>query len=113
MTKTELEKPTAKRTTSRIPRFQTIEEEAAFWDTHSTTEFEDEFAEVSDVRFVMSRAQAKKGITVRLEEEPLARLRKEAKDMGIGLSTLVRMWILEHLKATANEAEEQRQTGHR
>lgn len=33
---------TAKDTKSRIPEFKTIQEEAEFWDVHSTTEFEDE-----------------------------------------------------------------------
>ncbi len=37
---------------SRIPTFSTIEEEAAFWDTHSFEEFADELEEVTDHRFV-------------------------------------------------------------
>lgn len=39
---------------SRIPRFKSIEEEAAFWDSHDSTEFEDEFVEVDAVRFVIA-----------------------------------------------------------
>jgi hypothetical protein len=35
--------------TKRIPKFASIEEEAVFWDTHDTTEFEDEFEEVEVV----------------------------------------------------------------
>ena len=35
---------------SRIPEFKTIEEEAEFWDTHDTTDYEDEFKPVK-VRF--------------------------------------------------------------
>jgi hypothetical protein len=31
---------------SQIPEFKTIAEEAAFWDTHDTTDFEDEFEEI-------------------------------------------------------------------
>jgi len=37
-------------TKKRIPEFTSIEEEAAFWDTHSTTDYEDEFKPVR-VRF--------------------------------------------------------------
>ncbi len=33
-----------------IPDFSSIEEEAAFWDTHDTTGFEDEFHQIT-VRF--------------------------------------------------------------
>ena len=98
MAKPEQEKPITKRVKSRIPTFKTIEEEAEFWDTHSTTEFEDEFEEVKDVQFVVSRGRPKKAITVRVDEETLATLTKEATQKGIGPSTLVRMWILERLK---------------
>ena len=82
---------------SRLPRFNRIEEQAAFWDTRDSTEFEDEFVEVEDVRFVM--AAPKKALTVRLEEPTLRDLRRVAKEKGIGPSTLVRMWILERLRA--------------
>ncbi len=92
----EQKKPKTRRAKSRIPTFKTIEEEAEFWDTHDTTEFEDEFEEVTDVRFV--KYQPKKVITVRLGEDTLAALTKEAHEKDIGLSTLVRMWILEHLQ---------------
>lgn len=97
MTKAGQEKQATKHGKSRIPTFRTIEEEAEFWDTHSTAEFEDEFEEVSDVQFVVTRARPKKGITVRLEEDSLAVLREEARAKGIGPSTLIRMWVLERL----------------
>ena len=83
---------------SQIPRFKTIEEEAEFWDTHSTTDFEDEFEEVSDVQFVVTRAKPKKAITVRLDPETAAALAEQAQAKGIGPSTLARMWILERLR---------------
>ncbi len=81
---------------SRIPDFKTIEE-AEFWDTHDSTEFEDEFTEVDDVQFVMKTH--KKPLTLRLEEQSLNELRKIAREKGIGPSTLARMWILERLRA--------------
>ena len=99
MTKAEQKKAAAKRTPSHIPTFNTVEEEAAFWDTHSTTEFEDEFEEAPDVQFVVSRAKGKRGITVRLEEDSLEAIRREAREKGIGPSTLIRMWVLERLRA--------------
>ncbi|GEM_PF-4844755 len=33
-------------TESAIPEFKSIQEEAVFWDTHDTSEFEDEFEPV-------------------------------------------------------------------
>ena len=83
---------------SRIPHFKSVEEEAAFWDSHDSTEFEDEFVEVDDVQFV--KAAPKKVLTVRLEEPTLRDLRRIAKQKGIGPSTLARMWILERLRAS-------------
>lgn len=78
---------------SRIPAFSSYEEEAEFWDTHDTTDFEDEFKPVK-VRFAKNLSE---GITVRFDPDTLAELRDEAKRKGMGPTTLVRMWILERL----------------
>src|SRR5215471_8194617 len=82
---------------SRIPTFKTIEEEAAFWDTHSSEEFADELTPVEQVQFVPARS--KKALTVRFDEETFEELTREAREKGIGPSTLARMLILEHLRA--------------
>lgn len=82
---------------SRIPSFETVEEEAAFWDTHSSAEFEEELEVVTDVIFVKARPR-KKGLTVRLDEDTLTRLTQQAQEKGVGPSTLARMWILERLR---------------
>lgn len=86
---------TAKRTKrSRIPRFKSLEEEAQFWDTHSTTEFEDEFTEVKmDVARPLIHTLA-----VRLDARTIDRLAAVARKKGIGPSTLARMWLLERLE---------------
>lgn len=55
MTKKEREQ--SKTSKSRIPTFTTIEEEAAFWDTHSSEEFADELTPVENVKFVKARAK--------------------------------------------------------
>ncbi len=84
---------------SRIPDFKSIEEEAAFWDTHSTADDEDEFRPV-EVRFARNLSG---GMTIRLDPATQARLRAIAHEKGIGPTTLVRMWILERLKAMETE----------
>jgi hypothetical protein len=94
MTRKEQERP--KGTKSRIPTFKTIEEEAAFWDTHSSEEFADELTPVENVKFV--KARSKKALTVRFDEDTFEELTKEAREIGIGPSTLARMVILEHLR---------------
>lgn len=97
-TEREAQPSKTKQTKSRIPTFKTIEEEAEFWDTHSLAEFEDELEEVTDVRFVVTRGEPKKPMTVRLGQTDLARLTKQAQKLGVGPSTLARMWILERLR---------------
>lgn len=42
-----------------------------------------------------------KVIPVRLSSDKWARLRREAAHLGVGPSTLARMWILERLRAVA------------
>ncbi len=51
-----------------IPDFSSIEEEAAFWDTHDTTDFEDEFHQIT-VRFDkhLSEYQLSKKVEVRFD----------------------------------------------
>ena len=80
---------------SRIPRFRTREEEAAWWDSHDITEYLDELRPVK-VRFARNLSE---GITIRFDPETLARLRAEARKKGLGPTTLARMWILERLQS--------------
>ena len=79
---------------SRIPDFKTREEEAAFWDTHDFTDYADEFHPVR-VRVANNLSE---GITIRFDHQTLTALRNRASAKGIGPTTLIRMWILEHLK---------------
>jgi predicted DNA binding CopG/RHH family protein len=81
-------------TPSRIPEFARIEEEAKFWDTHSTADYEDEFKPVR-VRF---GKRLSSGVTIRLDPDTLEQLRAVAQERGIGPTTLIRMWVLERLK---------------
>ena len=86
----------SKKTTTkkRLPAFASVEEEAAFWDTHSTADYEDEFKPVR-VRFAKKLSE---GLTIRLDPETLEQVRAEAHERGIGATTLIRMWVLEHVK---------------
>jgi len=84
----------ARKTRSRIPRFKSREEEAQFWETHSTTEFEDEFEEVKlKVARPLSHILA-----VRLDARTIDRLAEVGRAKGLGPSTLARMWLLERLE---------------
>jgi predicted DNA binding CopG/RHH family protein len=98
MPKQEQENQTTTSARSRIPKFASVEEAAAFWDTHSTSEFESEFQPAENVQFVVTRGEPKKALTVRLPQSTVDALTQLATEQGIGPSTLVRMWILEHLR---------------
>jgi hypothetical protein len=84
----------ARKTRSRIPRFKSLEEEAEFWATHSTTEFEDEFEEVQ-VKVARPLGHI---LAVRLDARTIDRLAEVGRAKGLGPSTLARMWLLERLE---------------
>jgi predicted DNA binding CopG/RHH family protein len=75
-----------------IPPFETIEEEAEFWDSHSAV---DEIDEGTLVGFRRSRKTG--SLTIRFQPEEIQRIREQASQRGIGPTTLARMWILERL----------------
>ena len=85
---------TKRPTTIRIPDFKTRAEEAEFWDTHDTTEFEDEF---KPVRATFAK-NLSEGITIRFDPQTLGQLREQAAEKGIGATSLIRMWVLERLR---------------
>ena len=89
--------PAAQARTSRIPEFRSIEEEAEFWETHDLTEFEDEWEEVTDVEFV--RAYVPNSIVVQFDAQTVAALRERALARQIGISTLIREWVADRLRA--------------
>lgn len=83
------------RSASRIPQFATREEEAAWWDTHDVTDYLDELKPIR-VRFAKNLSE---GLTVRLDPKTMQELRERARRQGIGPTTLIRMWVMERLRA--------------
>jgi hypothetical protein len=81
---------------SRIPEFANREEEAKWFETHSIADYMDEFKPVK-VRFAKNLSE---GLNIRLDPKTLVKLRQEAKEKGIGPTTLARMWIMEHLRGS-------------
>ncbi len=79
----------------KIPRFKTDEEAAKFWDTHSFADYAGDTTSAK-VRFVK---EIKKSITIRLDPEDIAQVGEIAKKKGLNYTTLIRMWIKEHLAA--------------
>jgi predicted DNA binding CopG/RHH family protein len=79
----------------RIPSFASVEEEAAFWDTHDITDYLDESWPVENP--VSPELRKQRRLTIRLDEADERALGERARSLGIGPSTLVRIWIRERL----------------
>jgi predicted DNA binding CopG/RHH family protein len=78
--------------------FQSLDEEAEFWDTHSAVDAIDEGTIVG-----FRAARKSDTMTVRFAPDDIARIREEAIQKGLGPTTLIRMWVLEHLKEARKE----------
>lgn len=77
----------------RIPKFRSLEEERAFWDTHSVTDFMDEL-KPAKIEFARPK---KRLVSIRLESAQIDSLKAIASRKGLGYLTLIRFWIAEHL----------------
>ncbi len=80
---------------TKLPQFTSEQEEAAFWDTHDSTEFLEDTTPV-DVTFVDARPP-KKLISLRLDPAAIEKLKAVAHKKGVGYQTLLRMWVMERL----------------
>ncbi len=82
-------------TYEKIPQFETLEEEAAFWDTHDTTEFEDEFESI-EATFV--QPLLRRGFTVPLDTQAIELLGRLAAKQKTDPADLARIWIMDRLQ---------------
>ncbi len=87
------QKKTTNKARSRIPEFSSYDAEAKWWETHNLVDYQNEFKTVK-ARFAKNLSE---GLHIRLDPDALIELRNEAKEKGIGPTTLARMWILEQL----------------
>lgn len=84
--------------TKTVPKFKSIQEEAEFWDTHSTEDYPDYWEPVTDLKFsknLISVYEDKEIIT--LDSETVKAVKKVAKKKGLGTSTAANLLIKEHL----------------
>lgn len=82
-----------RRSQPRMPEFSSREEAAAWFDSHDIGDYLDEFTQVD----VQVEPNLTKSLNVRLAPEVFTKLQLKADEKGVGTSTLVRMWILEHI----------------
>ena len=82
----------------KIPRFKSYEEEADFWDTHSPLDY----GSWKEVKLEFAKPLVHI-LGVRLDAKTIDKLSELGSGMGIGPSTLVRMWVMEKLKSLAGK----------
>jgi hypothetical protein len=70
------------------------EELARFWETHSVADYWDELNPVK----VKVAKHLSDTLNVRFDPEDVVKIRQVAQQKGIGPTTLVRMWVREHLQ---------------
>ena len=90
---------------SKLPKTDSIEKLAEFWDTHDLTDFEDELEEVAETVFVRGSA-----IRVHLESPEAEALEKMAQAKGVSREELIRAWVLQKLARRNNSRRTKRGT---
>lgn len=80
---------------SRIPHFRSEAEEAAFWDTHDTTDFLDE---LRPAKLTFARPRPKVLVSVRIAKSEVNLLRRLAQRRGLAFGSLIRMWVTDRLR---------------
>lgn len=79
---------------ARLPRTDSIQELASFWDSHDLADFEDQLEEITDPVF-----GRRKVIPVDLGLAEAKAVSKIAKTHGIADAELIRRWVRERLQA--------------
>lgn len=84
---------------TQIPTFSSLEDEAAFWDSHSLGEFEEDLEPVeADVAQPLVHR-----LTVDLDRERFRSLAAIARQQGLTPTALARHWVLENLDRSVSE----------
>ena len=77
---------------SKLPKTDSIQELAEFWDNHDLSDFEEELEEVPEPVFVRSA-----GIKVPLESREVKAVEEMAQAKGVSREALIRAWVLQKL----------------
>jgi predicted DNA binding CopG/RHH family protein len=80
--------------TEKIPKTDSIQELAQFWDSHDLTDFEDQLEEISEPVF-----QRETVVKIHLAEKDVEVVKQMAKAKGVAFAELIRGWVLERVQA--------------
>lgn len=79
----------------KIPKTDSIEELARFWDTHDLTDFETQLEDISEPVF---KQKSETIIPVRLRRHEAEAVKRAAKTKRVRETTLLRQWVREKLQ---------------
>jgi hypothetical protein len=82
---------------SKLPKMDSIQALAEFWDTHDLTDFENELEEVAEPVFVRGR-----DIKLHLQAREAGAVQQMAHAKGLSPAELIRGWVLEKLARRNN-----------
>lgn len=80
----------------RIPKTDSIEELAGFWDTHDLTDYEDQLEEVTEPVF----QRGIETVAVPLQSQEIQAVRRIAESQGVDYIALIQGWVLEKLHSS-------------
>jgi len=81
--------------TDKLPRTDSIQELARFWDTHDLTEFEDDLEEVAAPVFERENV-----VKIHLDAKEAETVEHLAESQGLDSAALIREWVLEKIQAS-------------
>lgn len=82
------------KTQKRLPEFKSVEEAAKFFESHSTSDYQDEMEDIDENTFFQKPTEI---LTVRLTQGDLEVLKKQAQKLGIGHTVLARILLRQML----------------
>jgi predicted DNA binding CopG/RHH family protein len=80
-------------TNQHLPHTDSIQELAAFWDSHDLTAFEDQLEEVAEPVFERETV-----VQIRLQPKDVDAIKAVAKAKGMDYADLIREWVLENVQ---------------
>jgi len=93
---------------SKLPKTDSIQKLAKFWDAHDLTDFEEELEEVTEPVFVRGNA-----IKVPLESREVQAVEQMARAKGVSREELIRAWVLQKLARWNNTRSTRRSSSPR
>jgi predicted DNA binding CopG/RHH family protein len=88
---------------SKLPKIDSIQKLAEFWDSHGLTDFEGELEEVGEPVFARGGA-----IKVPLASRDIKAVKELAHAKGVSAAQLVRAWVLERIAHRNNNQRPKR-----